>query len=65
MADLTVSFAAQYISATRDSAGAVTEGDAKAVRNVTDLWTFERNTRSSDPNWRLIATSGEADLQGH
>jgi predicted lipid-binding transport protein (Tim44 family) len=65
MADVTVSFGAQYISVTMDSAGAVTDGDAKAVRNVTDLWTFERNTRSSDPNWRLIATSGEADLQGH
>src|ERR1051326_468306 len=65
LADVTVSFGAQFISATTDAGGQVIEGDAKAVRNVTDLWTFERNTRASDPNWRLIATSGEADIKAH
>jgi len=27
---------------------------------VNDVWTFERNVRASDPNWHLVATSGEA-----
>jgi predicted lipid-binding transport protein (Tim44 family) len=27
--------------------------------NVTDVWTFERNLDSSDPNWVLVATSGD------
>jgi len=27
---------------------------------VTDVWTFERNLDSSDPNWVLVATSGDA-----
>jgi predicted lipid-binding transport protein (Tim44 family) len=26
---------------------------------VTDVWTFERNLGASDPNWVLVATSGE------
>ena len=26
---------------------------------VTDVWTFERNLDSADPNWILVATSGE------
>jgi predicted lipid-binding transport protein (Tim44 family) len=26
---------------------------------VTDVWTFERNLDSADPNWLLVATSGE------
>jgi predicted lipid-binding transport protein (Tim44 family) len=26
---------------------------------VTDVWTFERNLDSADPNWALVATSGE------
>jgi predicted lipid-binding transport protein (Tim44 family) len=26
------------------------------VRDVTDIWTFERDVTSSDPNWRLVAT---------
>ena len=65
VADITVSFAAQFISATLDAEGKLIEGDPKAVRDVTDIWSFERNVRASDPNWRLVATSGEADLQAH
>lgn len=60
LAEITVSFQAQYISATKDANGEVVEGDPKTVRDVTDLWTFARDTRSSDPNWSLIATHGEA-----
>ena len=65
LAEITVSFAAQFISATTEGEGKVVDGDSKTVRDVTDVWTFERNVRASDPNWRLVATSGEADLQGH
>jgi predicted lipid-binding transport protein (Tim44 family) len=32
-------------------------GDDKNM--VTDVWTFERNLDSPDPNWSLVATSGE------
>lgn len=65
LAEITLSFAAQFISATTDAEGKPIEGDTKTVRDVTDVWTFERNVRASDPNWRLVATSGEADLQAH
>jgi predicted lipid-binding transport protein (Tim44 family) len=57
-AEITVDFDAQFISATTDSKGTVIEGDEKAVRDVTDVWTFARDTRASDPNWTLVATSG-------
>lgn len=30
--------------------------DEEGVVEVTDLWTFERDTRTSDPNWKLVAT---------
>lgn len=60
LAEVTLSFQAQYISATTDANGAVIEGDPKTVRDVTDLWTFARDTRSSDPNWSVVATHGEA-----
>jgi predicted lipid-binding transport protein (Tim44 family) len=59
MADVTVTFNAQYISATLDANGAVVEGDTKSVRDVTDVWTFERDVRANDPNWHLVATSGD------
>lgn len=59
MAEITVSFDAKYISTTAKQDGAIVEGDPKAVRDVTDVWTFSRDTASRDPNWTLIATSGE------
>jgi predicted lipid-binding transport protein (Tim44 family) len=57
IAEITVKFVSELISATRDAAGAVIEGAAGAVREVTDVWTFARDTRSSDPNWKLVATA--------
>ena len=57
-AEITVEFVAQFISATSDANGKVIEGEEKTVRDVTDVWTFARNTRASDPNWTLVATSG-------
>jgi predicted lipid-binding transport protein (Tim44 family) len=65
LAEITLSFEAQFISATTDADGKLAEGDAKTVRDITDIWTFERNVRASDPNWRLVATSGEAEPRAH
>jgi predicted lipid-binding transport protein (Tim44 family) len=55
-AHVTVKFVSEQISALYDSAGAVIEGDSNLVTEVTDFWTFARDTRSSDPNWTLVAT---------
>jgi predicted lipid-binding transport protein (Tim44 family) len=57
-AEITVAFGSQFISAVTDAHGTVIEGDAKAVRDVTDVWTFARDVRARDPNWSLVATSG-------
>ena len=56
IAQIAVRFAAKLISATRDRAGAVIEGSAEAAGDHLDIWTFSRDTRSRDPNWRLSAT---------
>ena len=58
MAEITISFVVQFISSTSNASGAVIEGDPAAVRDVTDVWTFSRDLRGSDPNWTLVATSG-------
>ena len=60
IAEVTVRFVSELISATRDAAGAVIEGAAGVVREVTDVWTFARDTRSSDPNWKLVSTAAAA-----
>lgn len=58
-AEITVSFEAQFISAVKDADGKTVEGDDRTVRDVTDIWTFARDTRARDPNWILVATAGE------
>ena len=59
-ATVTVKFVSQLISATLDQAGRVIDGDLKEIREVTDVWTFERDVASRDPNWKLAATGGAA-----
>jgi predicted lipid-binding transport protein (Tim44 family) len=49
----------QLISATYDSDGQVVDGNADAVAEVIDSWSFARDTRSRDPNWKLVQTQSE------
>jgi predicted lipid-binding transport protein (Tim44 family) len=56
MAYVTVKFVSELISVTRDAEGEVVEGDPRKQREVTDIWTFARDTSSSNPNWKLVAT---------
>lgn len=51
-----VRFTSDQINVTRDREGRVLSGDPSTVTAVVDLWTFQRDTRSRDPNWALVAT---------
>jgi predicted lipid-binding transport protein (Tim44 family) len=55
-AAVTVRYVSEQINVTRDAAGQVVDGDPDRISEVTDVWTYARNTRSSDPNWILVAT---------
>ena len=55
-AQVTVRFVSKLVSVTRDRTGAVIEGNAEGVTDVTDVWTFARDVSSRDPNWKLVAT---------
>jgi predicted lipid-binding transport protein (Tim44 family) len=55
-AQITVRFVSKLVSATRDRAGAVIDGNAEKVTDVTDVWTFARDVSSRDPNWKVVAT---------
>jgi predicted lipid-binding transport protein (Tim44 family) len=54
---VTVRFHAEVVSATRDKVGALVEGNADQVQTIADEWTFSRNPKSRDPNWKVVATS--------
>lgn len=55
-AQITVRFVSKLVSATRDRSGAVIDGNAEKVTDVTDVWTFARDISSRDPNWKVVAT---------
>ena len=54
---VTVDFHAEVVSATRDKDGNLVEGNADQVQIIADEWTFARNPKSRDPNWKVVTTS--------
>jgi predicted lipid-binding transport protein (Tim44 family) len=54
---MSIRFHAEVVSATRDKDGTLIEGNADQVKTIADEWTFARNPKSRDPNWKLVATS--------
>jgi len=57
IAEITVAFKSEVIEALRDEKGELVQGESLAANRVNDLWTFSRDTKTRDPNWRLVATS--------
>ena len=58
-ARVTVRFISEQVAVLRDGDGEAIEGSARDIVEITDIWTFARDTRSPDPNWRLVATASE------
>jgi predicted lipid-binding transport protein (Tim44 family) len=60
VANVTVRFVSQLISATRDRSAVVVSGDPQKIKEVTDVWTFSRDISTprarQNLNWKLIAT---------
>jgi predicted lipid-binding transport protein (Tim44 family) len=56
MAEVTVRFDADIVTATRDAEGTLISGSETDSVQTHDLWTFSRLTNSTDPNWLLIDT---------
>jgi predicted lipid-binding transport protein (Tim44 family) len=59
-AEVTVTFESEIMLAGYDPSGALIEGDAKTPHQVSEVWTFARDTRASDPNWMLISTTSHS-----
>jgi predicted lipid-binding transport protein (Tim44 family) len=58
-AAVTVRFVSEQINVVRNAEGQIVDGNPNEVQKVVDLWTFRRDTKSSDPNWQLIKTESE------
>lgn len=58
-AQVTVRFVADVASLVRNREGEIIAGSMTDAVEEIDTWTFARDTRSQDPNWRLIDTDAE------
>jgi predicted lipid-binding transport protein (Tim44 family) len=58
-ASVTVRFVSEQINVLRNAEGQIVDGNPNEVQKVIDLWTFRRDTKSSDPNWLLVKTESE------
>jgi predicted lipid-binding transport protein (Tim44 family) len=56
LARVSVRFASEQVNVVRDADGKEIDGDSATAEEVIDIWTFERDTQSSDPNWILVET---------
>ena len=56
---VTVRFVSEQINVVRNAEGQIVDGNPNEVQKVVDLWTFRRDTKSSDPNWLLVKTESE------
>jgi len=53
LARIEVLYEAELTSALMDAEGNVIQGDPDVLSSISEVWTFERNLKSSDINWRL------------
>ena len=55
-AKVTIRFVSEQVNVTKDASAKIVDGDPNKVVTITDVWTFARDVRSSDPNWMLVET---------
>jgi predicted lipid-binding transport protein (Tim44 family) len=60
IAQVTMRFDADIAAITRDKDGNVVAGSMTDAVATFDAWTFSRDVRSSDPNWKLVETDEAA-----
>ncbi len=55
--NITVKFVSEQVNVTYDENGEIVGGNPNTVIDTIDFWTFSRDSKSSDPNWTLVATN--------
>ena len=60
IAEIEVRFDAFVAAVTRDKDGELVAGSLSDAVPTNDIWTFQRDLSSKDPNWRLVETDEAA-----
>lgn len=53
---IVVRFVSEQINFIKNKAGEIIEGSKSQIERVNDVWTFERDLNSSQPNWVVVGT---------
>lgn len=56
VAKIVVEFISEQVNLLKNRVGEVIEGDENFIQSITDVWTFEKNLTSANPNWLLVST---------
>jgi predicted lipid-binding transport protein (Tim44 family) len=56
---VTMKFVSEQVNIARDSEDRIIDGDPNQVTEITDIWTFSRDTKSGNPNWKLVETRSQ------
>jgi predicted lipid-binding transport protein (Tim44 family) len=59
MTYIKIRFTAEETCVIRDREGIILSGNPDRITEMTDVWTFGRDTRSKDPTWLLVETSDD------
>lgn len=57
LVEIKINFISEQINISRDKEGKILKGNPSHIDRVEDTWTFARDLRSNDPNWKLVATN--------
>ena len=59
IADIVVKFVSEQVNLLKNQKGKILKGNDEYIENHTNYWTFSKDLKSSNPNWKLIVTKAE------
>ena len=59
IADIVVKFVSEQVNLLKNQKGKILKGNDEYIENHTNYWTFSKDLKSLNPNWKLIVTKAE------
>ena len=56
MADIVVKFVSEQVNLLKNEKGKILKGNDEYIENHTNYWTFSKDLKSNNPNWKLVVT---------
>ena len=56
-AQITLEYESEQIHLLKNSKGDIIEGDSNQILSISEQWTFSRELKSRNPNWKLLSIS--------